>query len=240
MQMNWVLSFIINLLSALIFFLLGVVSKSIFDTIRKKNPVRSFWGECLKSSVNIIVPSGPENYDEFSFHTGYSDLTAAAEIKALLTSHHKKPKEIRILEVKHDGNRLKENLVLIGGPVTNEITMRIFQDIAVPFSFMGHTLIDNLNSKEYKPKSDTNGQVLEDYGLVLRNVNPYNKQKEIIIIAGCYGHGTYSGAVAVTDYEILRDINRKVKPKSRGILVKSHVIHEIPQKPDLVEIFGYE
>lgn len=235
---GWTSSIIINLLSTVIAFILGIIFNSVFDNIRKKAPVRSFWDGCLKSSVNIIIPSWPADYEEQPLRTGHSDLLAAARAASLLSSFHNRREEIKILEGKYAAqDRLEENVILIGGPVTNEITRRIMQEFEMPFSFADHILLDNRHNKKYEAKADENECILEDYGFVLKTKNPYNDQKSLVIIAGCYGYGTYSGAVAITDYGILRDIIRQAKAESIGLIVKSHIIHEIPQKPFLVEVF---
>lgn len=237
MFVDWTLSLIINLVAAVIFFILGIISKTIFDIVRKKNPVRNFWGECLTSPVNIIIPSVPEDYDEFSFHTGYSDMKASAKVSSLLSTFSNVSEGVKILEAKYAYDRLDENVVLIGGPITNEIIRRIIQDFDIPFSFTNHTLIDNYHNKKYEPKLGEDKNVLEDYAFILKIMNPFNNKKILVIIVGCWGYGSYSGSVAVTDYESLRIIRRRTKAKSIGIIVRSHIVHKIPQKPSIIEVF---
>lgn len=232
-------SLIINIVAAVSFFVLGIISKTIFNFIRNKNPARNFWGLCV-NSANIIVPSLPTNHNEFSLHTGHSDLKASAEIASLLSFFGIKSEKLRMLEVRYALDRLEDNIVLIGGPETNEITREIMQNFRIPFSFSNHILIDTYHNIKYKPKLDEEKNVLEDYAFILKMKNPYNNQKTIIIISGCFGYGTYAGAVAVTDYKILRTISKKIKKskvKSIGIIVKSHIINKIPQRPFIVEIF---
>jgi RNA-binding protein YhbY len=60
------------------------------------------------------------------------------------------------------------------------------------------------------------------------------------LVAGCYGYGTYSGAEAITDTEILREIAGRVKAEQIGVIVKSFIIYRIPQKPAIIEAFRIE
>jgi len=240
MTQDWTFPLATNLISAMIFFFLGILSKNFLDIVRKKNPVHYFWNEGLKSSINIIIPSLSKNYDEFSLHTGHSDLKAFAITSSLLSSFHNNADEIKMIEARYVLDRLDENIVLIGGPITNEITGEIMSNFKIPFSFEGHVLIDNYNNKKYEPKLDENGKILEDYAFILKTKNPYNNKNTLIIIAGCYGYGTYSGAKALTDYDILRKIKRNGTFKSIGLIVKSHIINGIPQRPFLIDSFKLE
>lgn len=172
MAQDWTFQLATNLLSAMIFFFLGFVSKNFLYIVRKKNPVHNFWDKCLKSSINIIIPSLSKNYDEFSLHTGHSDLKASAVTSSLLSSFHNNREEIKIIEARCVSNRLDENIVLIGGPITNEITREIMSKFEIPFSFEGHVLNDNYNNKKYVPKLE-NDKILEDYAYILKTNNPY-------------------------------------------------------------------
>jgi hypothetical protein len=197
MTNNWTLPLIINLISAVVFFILGIISKNVLDIFRKKKPVDNFWNKCLRSSTNIVISSLPANYHEFSLYTGYSDLKASARIASLLPSFHKDPERIKMLEARYASDRLRENVILIGGPIGNELTKRVMKDFEIPFSFVDHTLLDKYHNKKYEAKLGEDGDVLEDYALILRIKNPYNSQKNLFLVAGCYGYGTYSGAEAV-------------------------------------------
>ncbi len=108
------------------------------------------------------------------------------------------------------------------------------------FQEQEHTLLDNHQNKKYEPKLDENGDVLEDYALIFKVRNPYNDQKNLFVVTGCFGYGTYSGAEAITNFDILREISRKAKARSMGVIIKSYIIQRMPQKPSLVEVLEFE
>jgi len=228
------ISFIAALLSGIALFSLLALLRLLYDIITTKKPVLGFWDRCLRSPVSIVVPTYS---DENSLFTSRTISSASAKVESLLCSFHKKPEEIKIFEA-IDVHNMEENVILIGGPISNEITRKIMQFFKVPFYFENHVL--NCCNRKYEPKLDENGDILEDYAFILKTKNPYNNKKNFIVIAGCYVYGCISGVIAVTDRGILRNIYRKAKRKSVGVIIKSHVINNIPQKPFLLEVFEIE
>jgi hypothetical protein len=86
----------------------------------------------------------------------------------LLPSFHKDPERIKMLEARYAFDRLRENIILIGGPIGNELTKRAMKDSKIPFSCVNHTLLDEYHNKKYEAKLDEDGDVLEDFALILR------------------------------------------------------------------------
>lgn len=234
MAIDLSISFLIALLSGIALYFLFAFLKSVYNIITIKKPIRDFWDECLRTSVSIVVPTYS---DENSWQASHTNSIASVKVESLLRSYHRKPEEIKIFEA-IDVNDMEENIIIIGGPMSNEITRRIMQFFEFPFFIEDHVL--NCCNRKYEPKLDENGEIFEDYAFILKSENPYNKRKNLIIIAGCYFYGCLSGAMAVTDTEILRNICRRTKGKSIGVIIKSHVFHKIPQKPFLLEAFRIE
>ncbi|MEU7810452.1 hypothetical protein AB0B18_28690 [Micromonospora chalcea] len=97
---------------------------------------------------------------------------------------------------------LRRDLVLIGGPDANSVTAAMIQRIRPTLSFgfpawRKHvvTLVDTTTGVAYRPKYDKRGRVTVDYGLLVRAPNPLaDDGTEVIILAGCWGHGTAAAA----------------------------------------------
>ncbi len=87
-----------------------------------------------------------------------------------------------------DLNELKENLIIIGGPVTNRITKAMNLKLPVHFDEK-----KNIISKSRKYTSD-------DIGFILKTENPYDKDKSILVIAGKRYSGTKSAVLALIKY----------------------------------------
>lgn len=226
-----------ELLAALVAFILGLTAKSTYDAFLRRHPARKFWGDFIKSS-DIIVSSPPDNYDETSLHTGFSDLKAAAKVAALLSHFTDQQEGIKLIEANYIHGSLSKNIVLIGGPITNSITQRVMDDASIPFSFENHHLINKKKHKEYKPRLDESGKVIEDYAFILKLKNLFDERYGLIILAGCYGYGTYAAAKAVTDFQILRKINNN-NFGQEGIIIKTNIVNDVPQRPLIVDMFDY-
>jgi hypothetical protein len=229
-------SLFLNVVASAIYGALFLFYNQAFDLMRKRGAARLFWDVCLTSPVNIITPSPPATYRGSSYYLGYSAANALATVSSLLSIFNKAPEGIRPFEAKYTHGRMEENLVLLGGPITNQITQRMMDDFDIPFSFKNHTLIDKRRGNIYQPKVGQDG-IQTDYGFVLRMANPYNSKKMLVIIAGCHGYGTYAGSRIVTDQDSLRAITKKVKGCSCAIVIKSHVIQDAVQKPTIIDLF---
>lgn len=106
---------------------------------------------------------------------------------------------------------IKQNLVLIGGPIHNSVTGALLKRMAnCPFHYdlSDATLVYTSPSGEtvrYTPKmfdpSAESGQTSyfeNDYCLIMNVKNPLDPSKRIILISGCRSVGCYGGAVYLT------------------------------------------
>ena len=85
---------------------------------------------------------------------------------------------------------LKDNLILIGGPKINIVVDRLNSSLPVYFDESKEwTIVSKLSGKKYN---------YDDIAVVLRMKNPFNKKKEILILAGKKSRGLRSAVLAVT------------------------------------------
>jgi len=84
---------------------------------------------------------------------------------------------------------LKQNLILIGGPVVNRITEEINEKLPIRFSKDGNWNIYSAVSGKY--------YYGEENGIIVKAKNPYNKDKNVFVIAGKRYSGTRAAIVAV-------------------------------------------
>ena len=80
---------------------------------------------------------------------------------------------------------LKENLIIFGGPVVNNITNKINNQL--PIHFDGKKIVSKISKKSYF--SDENG-------IIIKTENPFNKNKKILLIAGKRHAGTRACIIA--------------------------------------------
>jgi len=115
-------------------------------------------------------------------------------------------------------NKMKENIITIGGPGVNLVTAEFNEYLPVrllgeargeaPKAIFGKELYSEKSKKKYKE---------ETIGYVIKQENPFNKNKHIIVIAGIGRRGTKAAILAVTRHydKILKgapsDVARIVK-----------------------------
>ncbi len=90
-------------------------------------------------------------------------------------------------------NLFKNNLIVIGGPVTNLITRDINSYLPVKFikeEGWGLKFRDGLHTRDYE-------------GVIEKMKNPFDKTKEIILLAGVRNIGTFSSILAATKFSNL-------------------------------------
>jgi hypothetical protein len=163
--------------------------------------VQSFFHEFIgengtfdgKIVVGCPAPHGP-------FKTSARDGHYAAHLAFFLGQFVRNPTEFAIkldTDVKAEKEE-KNNLILVGGPGTNLLTQEINEHLPVRFNmqssnqgFLLGGMISQKTSRVYT--ADT-------AGLVSKIVNPWDKTKRIIIVAGNKAVGTKACVLALTNF----------------------------------------
>ena len=106
---------------------------------------------------------------------------------------------------------LKNNLILIGGPVVNKITRDINEKMPIFFDKNNHWDIKSNISKNTYPTDET--------GLIVKFKNPFNKDKRVLLVAGKRYSGTRAAIIAFLKYfkEIARGNIHNNKIKARVV-----------------------
>lgn len=80
---------------------------------------------------------------------------------------------------------LRNNLIIIGGPIVNTITAKVNRYL--PINFTGKSIKSSISNKEY---------FSDETGFVTKVKNPFDKSKDIMVIAGKRHSGTRSIMIA--------------------------------------------
>lgn len=199
-------------------------------------PLRKLWDEYVtKESYGILSSSG-SLVDIDTISTGVYDTLALADIKELLSSF---PKTIfrPYVSTNFPPNLNENNIILFGGPISNEITKRIMVDKEETFlKFRDHTLVNTKNNKTFEPEVRGN-KVTKDYGIVIKMNSIFNPNLKLIIIAGCYDYGTYLASRALIEPNIIKKVMRIVGKNDFEIVVSGEIIEGVPQTP-IIELDG--
>lgn len=103
----------------------------------------------------------------------------------------------------------KNNIILIGNPKTNTIVNKINTDMDISFEKGENcSIISKVTGKKYND---------DNVGMILKSKNPFNKNKEMILLGGKRSRGTLAAIIAFTQNteEIMKGnaFNDKIKGK---------------------------
>ena len=137
-----------------------------------------------------------------------------------------------------DGDDLKTNLVLLGGPDANLITNEAVKRIPTTLQFGDPSINqisihDSLKNTIYIPKSDKSGNLVKDYGTIIRTDNPFALDKKILLIFGSYGYGTWAAAKLARSELFFKD-ERVIAGKSMECLIESDIVRATPQESKII------
>lgn len=146
-----------------------------------------------KIVVGSPTPHGP-------FKTSARDGHYASHLTFFLGQFTKMPDDFAIkldVDVKAEKEE-KNNLVLVGGPGTNLLTQEMNDYLPIKFSmrpseqgFLFGGLVSQKTSQVYTG---------DNVGIVAKIVNPWDKSKSVIVLAGNKAVGTKACVLAVTNF----------------------------------------
>ena len=137
--------------------------------------------------VGAPVPHGP-------FLTTARDSPYAVQLGFFLGRLFSPPKGLvtRLdTEVKSAGPG-RENMLLVGGPVANIITMDLNPHLAVSFDWKQVWHVDSARTRRTYAE--------EDVGLVAKVRNPWNTAKWVVVLSGLHYQGTLASIVGLTQF----------------------------------------
>lgn len=103
------------------------------------------------------------------------------------------PEDSIKLDTQIRGNDLKKNLILIGGPAVNYITSKV--NSKLPIRFVKVKYRGNYYDSFYSTISKKNYSD-ESYGIIVKTKNPFDKAKQILVVAGRKFKGTRAAILA--------------------------------------------
>jgi DNA-binding transcriptional ArsR family regulator len=146
-----------------------------------------------KIVVGSPTPHGP-------FKTSARDGHYASYLTFFLGQFTKMPEEFAIkldVDVKAEKEE-KNNLILVGGPGTNVLTQEVNENLPIRFNtqpseqgFLLGGMVSNKTGRVYT--ADT-------VGLIAKIVNPWDKDKRIIVLAGNKAVGTKACVLALASF----------------------------------------
>lgn len=144
-------------------------------------------------NAKIIVgspdPHGPEKARS-------RDVTFAVDLALFLGTFLTKSSPSVIEDKNARGKDLENNLIIVGGPITNKVTKMVNDKLPVRFDAR-----KNIQSKKKLYKND-------DCGFIVKAGNPFDSGKKILVIAGKRYGGTKAAVLAFMKY--FDEIEKKI------------------------------
>jgi len=122
-------------------------------------------------------------------------------------------------------------VISIGGPVSNSITRDLEIKDHYPLHFLDTPYTKNskrvIGSSDhadvFSPRNDQTGALLEDVAYVVRMKSTKNPKTIMIIIAGCYGIGTYGAIDFLLSAKNMNTIKRDCGPDNLQVVIRSNI-----------------
>lgn len=167
-----------------------------------------------------------ESHGTFVYTSGAGETYALLHLNSFLGSLYPSLDISFHLSVEFETaeNYKQNHLILIGGPGKNKVTDKILRKFSerqtkLRWNFNEKSQILNREkSKKYEYEEFDNRFI--DYGIILKDHNPFDRNKLVFIVAGCRSMGTVAGMHLLTNSEVMKAIIQKYPNKLFVILIK--------------------
>lgn len=206
-----------------------------------------FWEHFITQETTIIFGSPVPDPDSLRYDPagtmGVQDARAMEMILntlRALAGERRLPIRFKSLpSVGIHGENLRDNLILIGGPYSNTVTADVLRGMPITLIFFGagdiRAIYDEFDKKLYESNLKTVEGITEgvDWGIIIRTRSPFNPEKQVLVLAGRYGFGSYAAAEAVCTPSLLRVMCDQQRIFFKA-LVKAQVVRGWPQAAEVV------
>ncbi|MCR6483404.1 hypothetical protein M8542_11295 [Amycolatopsis sp. OK19-0408] len=174
---------------------------------------RKFW-KSMGRRRPLIVLGTPDSASLLSWEK--SGMVGKGDILALVAIEEQQRKlgfSGKIVEAKELRSAdLTSDLILICGPEGNSVTSIMMDKLGDTISYeftddpkSGESAVrDRRSGRLWVPQYDAHGDPTNDFALIIRAANPLAPDNsDIVILAGCWGHGTAAAAEKLGDRKFL-------------------------------------
>jgi len=116
-------------------------------------------------------------------------------------------KNVCLLDTEVKERDLKDNLIVIGGPIVNTITAKLNDKLLVSFLKREKSFFSKLTNKKYFD---------DEIGVIIKQKNPFNKNKHVLVIEGKRYFGTKACVICFLNY--FEELNKRINEKNYVIV----------------------
>ena len=164
-------------------------------------------------SLIIVGSPDPHGPDKARSRDGYYGMDLALFLGTFLNYVPKFNVKLDT-EVREDD--FQNNLILIGGPVVNEVVEKV--NSKLPIRFEDGNIKSTITNEVYPQ---------DEIGLIVKTKSPFNKEKSILVVAGKRFSGTRAAIIA-----FLKDFNSITKGNLHNNAIKAKVVEGIDLDSD--------
>lgn len=174
--------------------------------VRLRTVNRRRWGLSSPDRVRICVSASPDvetgQYRRPS--TGIGQAKALALVAPSLTRGWRNI-DIQSVYFPHElsGHELEADLILLGGPETNELTASALDLLRDSLGVAQDGSVILAGDHRYEGQTG-DAAVTVDYGLVVRTGNPYSPGHSMVILSGSHTYGTVAAARFLIESRLAR------------------------------------
>lgn len=208
------LDFAVNIIAGISLLILGYS----FERIRlfyKARSIRHIWKPFIQSKkLSVVLSTRPGPYARSTPRLSLLEMLSFVNISNRLSSIgievSPKDSQVRIDDIKN------ENLVVLGGPLANEVAKEIWTRISpnIPFSLDTEKQSFQMTTQEYIPVLGADGKIIKDYGIIIRQPQPFNPHMTLFYCLGCHGFSTHGTTLYLTEYKYAKKLADAVGDKN--------------------------
>ena len=177
------------------------------------------WGG-MSGNIRLIVATTERG------RTGLSDRSAIHELLPYLQLIYKHQSISMHFSERPPENYKEDNLILIGGPLTNSVTREVMETDELKsklnFFFEDRKLVRRDTSETLQGGILKNKMV--NYGLMVKERNPFDTRRWVFILAGCRMVGSYLASVVLTSESSLNEIANRLNSHAFEIVCSQELL----------------
>jgi hypothetical protein len=202
------LAIVLCILGSILGFVIGWIAPKVHQWVRTRL-TRKFWrkfSRIKQAKVIVGVHRRFESWDPAGL-AGVGDVRALNELQAIFVESGLGRLPSIVSSDPESALPQGSDLILIGGPDVNAATKEVARRRPGRFTrsdVENDVSITDQETGEVYPKRIGHG-IRADAGVIKRMPNPLDKARQVLIIAGSFGHGTLAGAKLCRDKDFLKD-----------------------------------
>ena len=171
-----------------------------------RRPARRLLRLDLSRPIWIILASGRDrDHVEMTELVFPAEAKAASEIEAFIKSLDSTAKIRVAVSGAIPPDALRDNLIVIGGPINNSVARRLGEILDTPYRFDGWDLVGPSGQRYESTVADD--QVNRDCAMTLLAPNPFSTGGGLVWIAGCRSFGCLAGARLLIRSDVQRTLS---------------------------------